>query len=449
MLLKRNLTWREMLFISMMLFGLFFGAGNLIFPVFLGQQAGHHVGLAIFGLLLTGIGLPLLGVTAIGLTRSEGVFDLANKVNRPFAYLFTILLYLTVGPFFVLPRLATTSFQIGIAPFVPQPHQGLALAGFSILFFAAAWWLARNPGKLMTYIGKWLTPLFLILLGILLLASFIKPMGSLNIAAQGTYALHPILTGFKEGYNTLDALASLAFGIVVIDSMRALGVTEPGQIVKDIIKAGTISVSLMGIIYALLALMGTMSLGHFTTAANGGITLAQVASYYFGTLGNLLLALIVIIACLKTAIGRISAFGDSLHEMFPRLSYAGLIAGASLLPCLFANVGLTKLIAYSTPVLMFIYPLAIVLIVLAVLTPILGDSHWVFGLAMLFTLIPAIFSALAALPDNLQRATWCQAILSINNYLPLAAQGFGWVVPALIGTACGWLVSRLASRNVR
>nr|WP_191979301.1 branched-chain amino acid transport system II carrier protein [Levilactobacillus koreensis] len=439
--MKTRLNWREMLFIGMMLFGLFFGAGNLIFPVFLGQQAGHHVGAAIIGLLLTGIGLPLLGVAGIGLTRSEGVFDLANKVNRPFAYVFTILLYLTVGPFFAVPRLATTSFQIGLAPFVPQSHQALTLALFSVLFFAVSWWLARNPGKLMTYIGKWLTPLFLILLGLLMLAAFIKPMGGFATTAHGAYASSPLLRGFTEGYNTLDALASLAFGIVVIDSIRALGVTDPGQIAKDIIKAGTISVLLMGLIYTLLALMGTMSLGQFNLAENGGITLAQIANYYFGAFGNALLALIVIIACLKTSIGLISAFGDTLHEMFPKLSYTTLTIFASVVPCLIANVGLTKMITYSTPILMFLYPLAIVLIILAVLSPLLGTSRWLWGLSILFTIIPAIFSGVAALPLALQQAGWIQGILALNGQLPLASLGFSWVVPALIGVVLGKVVA--------
>ncbi|WP_404820148.1 branched-chain amino acid transport system II carrier protein [Levilactobacillus enshiensis] len=430
-----------MLFIGMMLFGLFFGAGNLIFPVFLGQQAGHHVGAAIVGLLITGIGLPLLGVAGIGLTRSEGVFALANKVNRPFAYMFTILLYLTVGPFFAVPRLATTSFQIGLAPFVPQAHQALVLALFSVLFFAVSWWLARNPGKLMTYIGKWLTPLFLLLLGLLMLAAFINPMGGFATTAHGAYASSPLLRGFTEGYNTLDALASLAFGIVVIDSIRDLGVTDPGQIAKDIIKAGTISVLLMGLIYTLLALMGTMSLGKVGLAANGGITLAQIASYYFGPLGNALLALIVIIACLKTSIGLISAFGDTLHAMFPKMSYSVLIIFASVVPCLIANVGLTKMITYSTPILMFLYPLAIVLITLAVLSPLLGTSRWLWGLSMLFTFIPAIFSGIAALPQSLQHAGWIQGILTLNDQLPLASLGFSWVIPALIGVILGKIVA--------
>ena len=426
-----------------MLFGLFFGAGNLIFPIYLGQQAGGHVWLAILGLLITGIGLPLLGVTGMGLTRSEGVFDLATKVNRPFAYGFTLLLYLTLGPFFAIPRLATTSFQIGVVPFISKGIQTPTLAIFSVIFFFIAWLLARHPGKLMTYIGKWLTPLFLILLAIIMGAALLHPLGPLSGASHGTYTTNPILSGFTEGYNTMDALAALAFGIVVIDSIRALGVTDPRQIAQDTIKAGTFSMLLMGIIYTLLALIGTMSLGRFAPAANGGIPLAQIAHYYFGSWGNGLLALLVIIACLKTAIGLISAFGDTIHDLFPRIPYNVLTGLAALLPCLFANVGLTRMIAYSTPVLMFLYPLAIALIILAVLSPLLGTSRWLFGLTILFTFFPAVGSAASALPNSWQHAAGWQFILSANAHLPLAQNGFSWVVPAIIGALLGWGIARI------
>lgn len=421
-----------------MLFGLFFGAGNLIFPIYLGQQAGSHVGMAIIGLLLTGIGLPLLGVTGMGLTRSDGVFDLASRVNRPFAYGFTVLLYLTLGPFFALPRLATTSFQIGVTPFLPAHSQTPALAGFSVGFFVIAWLLAQHPGKLMTYIGKWLTPLFLLLLAIIIGAALIHPLGPLSGPALGNYAKQPLLSGFTEGYNTMDALAALAFGIVVIDSIRDLGVTDPGQIAQDTIKAGTISILLMGLIYTLLAVIGTMSLGHFRPGANGGITLAQIAHYYFGAGGNALLALIVIIACLKTAIGLISAFGEALHKLFPRIPYTALTIFAAVLPCLFANIGLTQLIAYSMPVLLFLYPLAIALIGLAVLSPLIGTGRPLYATTILFTLLPAIGAAATGLPTAWQQTSWCQTILALNQHLPLASGGFGWVIPAVSGMVIGW-----------
>lgn len=440
--MNNRLSGRNLLFIGTMLFGLFFGAGNLIFPIFLGQQAGQHVGAAIIGLLITGIGLPLLGVIGMGLTRSQGVFDLATNVSRSYAYVFTVLLYFTLGPLFAMPRLATTAFQIGLAPFLTTKLQPVVLLGFSVAFFVVTWLLARNPGKIMTYVGKWLTPIFLLLLGALMLVAIIKPLGSLSVAASGAYVSHPVLTGFTEGYNTMDALASLAFGIVVIDAIRDLGVRDPGQIATDTIKAGLISMSLMAVIYGLLAIMGTMSLGRFAPAANGGITLAQIADAYFGRFGNVLLALIVIIACLKTAIGLTSAFGDTLHGMFPKISYHWLITIACLIPAILANVGLTEMITYSTPVLMFLYPLAIVLIILAVLAPWLGMSRWLYGMTTVWTMIPAILASINAMPSAWVQASWLQALLHLNAWLPLANLGLGWSVPALLGFGLGWLISR-------
>ncbi|WP_048000038.1 branched-chain amino acid transport system II carrier protein [Lactiplantibacillus herbarum] len=444
--MQTRLSGKNLLFIGTMLFGLFFGAGNLIFPIFLGQQAGRNVGSAIIGLLITGIGLPLLGVIGMGLTRSQGVFDLAAKVNRTYAYIFTVLLYFTLGPLFAMPRLATTAFQIGLAPFITNKQQPLVLLIFSILFFGLTWFLARNPGKIMTYVGKWLTPLFLILLGALLLVAMIKPLGSLNVTATGAYAAHPVLTGFTEGYNTMDALASLAFGIVVIDAIRNLGITDPTQIATGTIKAGVISMSLMAVIYALLAIAGTMSLGRFAPATNGGITLAQIANAYFGWFGNILLALIVIIACLKTAIGLTSAFGDTLHGLFPKISYQWLIVLACLIPAILANVGLTEKITYSTPVLMFLYPLAIVLILLAVLSPWLGTSRWLYGMTTAWTLIPAILAGVAAMPSAWTHATIFQSLLHLNTALPLASLGLGWSAPALIGFVLGWVISRFTAK---
>ncbi|HIY91656.1 branched-chain amino acid transport system II carrier protein [Companilactobacillus sp. HBUAS56275] len=445
--MKTKLTWRNLFFIGSMLFGLFFGAGNLIFPVFLGQQAGSNVGWAIIGLLITGVGLPLLGVASMGITASNSVFDLAGKVNRPFAYIFTILLYITMGPLFAIPRLATISFQLGIAPFVDKDHQSLVLLIFSAIFFGVTWLLARKPSKLMTYVGKWLTPIFLVLLGILIVTAFVKPMGNLHAIPQNEYAVSPVLTGFTEGYNTMDALASLAFGVVVIDTIKSLGITHPGQIAKDTIKSGLISVVIMGVIYGFLALIGTMSVAKLPLASNGGVTLAQVFNYYFGSFGSLLLALIAIIACLKTSIGLTTAFGETAEEMFPKFKYQITLIVVGVISFLIANIGLTRLINYSTPVLMFLYPLAIVLIIVAVLTPLIGESRWIFGMTTLFTIIPSLFAGVDALPETLKNVSFIQTVLHWNSYLPLASLGLGWVIPALVGLIIGFIVNKYQEKN--
>ncbi|PIO83516.1 branched-chain amino acid transport system II carrier protein [Loigolactobacillus backii] len=447
--MMKRLNRQQSLYVGSLLFGLFFGAGNLIFPVFLGQHSGQNVWPAILGFLLTGVGLPLLGVVALGLTRSRGSFELANRISRPYAYLFTILLYLTIGPFFALPRLATTSFQIGIVPFTGQ-HQWL-LVIFSLGFFLLAWWFARKPSKLIEIIGKYLNPIFLILLGSLLLIALIKPLGSISqVPALAGYQNHAFFTGFTAGYNTMDALAALAFGVVVTDTIIGLGVTRPTAIARDTVRAGLISMSLMAIIYALLAIMGTMSAGHFKPSANGGIALAQIANYYFGGLGSTLLALIVIIACLKTAIGLISAFGESFHRLFPKVSYLVWISLASSLACLFANVGLTKIIAYSTPVLYFIYPLAVTLMLLGILSPLFHHRQIVYLTTTSFTFLVAIIDGLNVAPASLRQLTVSQTCLNLaQHYLPLFSIGLDWLLPAIIGFLVGLLLSHFWPKQIK
>ena len=159
---SNRLTFSQQFFIATMLFGLFFGAGNLIFPIFLGSQAGRNVWPAIVGLLITGVGIPLLGVAAQGISRSNGLFDLSHKVGRPYAFFFTCALYLTIGPFFAIPRCATTSFTVGLEQILPHDDKSwLYLLLFSLLFFAVTLVLSLRPGKILTYVGKVLTHTFI------------------------------------------------------------------------------------------------------------------------------------------------------------------------------------------------------------------------------------------------------------------------------------------------
>ena len=444
--MKKKLQWREYLYIGSMLFGLFFGAGNLIFPVHMGQEAGSAILTANLGFLVTGIGLPFLGVIAIGISKSEGVFDLAKRVSKRYAIIFTILLFLVIGPFFALPRLATTSFEIGLAPFIDPAIHPAFLALFSVLFFLTTWFFSRKPSKILDYVGKFLNPLFLVLLGILLLLGFLHPLGNISdMAVQPNYQSNTFITGFTQGYNTLDALAALAFGIVIVTTIRNMGVTEPSEIAKDTIKSGFISILLMGIIYTLLSLLGAMSLGEFPLSENGGIALAQIAKYYLGTFGSILLAVIVIVACLKTGIGLITACAETFVKLFPSRSYGFYVAVASISPCVFANIGLTKIIQFSTPVLMFIYPLAMTLILLVLLGPLFKHRPHVYKMTTYFTLIASTADALHASPDFLKNTFIAKGILNFaTDYLPFFIMGMGWILPAVIGFVIGiiWSILR-------
>ncbi|EMF0165906.1 branched-chain amino acid transport system II carrier protein [Enterococcus hirae] len=441
--MTKKLTFKESMFIGSMLFGLFFGAGNLIFPVHMGQESGSAVFWANLGFLVTGIGLPFLGVIAIGVSKTSGVYELAERIGKKYALVFTVLLYLVIGPFFALPRLATTSFEIGLAPFIQAKQQHVFLVIFSILFFFTAWWLSRRPTKILDYVGKFLNPTFLILLGILLVLAFIHPLGAIDQATvQPSYQEHAFFTGFTQGYNTLDALAALAFGILIVTTIRNMGVTKPSEIAKDTIKSGAISIVLMGIIYTLLAYVGTMSLGGFALSSNGGIALAQIADHYLGTYGSILLALIVILACLKTGIGLITAFAETFTDLFPKRNYIVFVTLASALACLVATVGLTNIIQISLPVLMFIYPLAMTLILLVLVGPLFKQRPAVYRMTTYFTLIASILDGLNACPDGIKQTSFVKTLLDFaTNYLPFFKLGMGWIVPALIGLVIGLIWS--------
>ncbi|TDM02238.1 branched-chain amino acid transport system II carrier protein [Macrococcus carouselicus] len=443
--MKSKLTFKENLFIGSMLFGLFFGAGNLIFPIHLGQTAGSNVFTANLGFLITAIGLPFLGIIAIGISKTNGLFDIANRVNRSYAYIFTILLYLVIGPFFALPRLATTSFEIAFASSLPKESIGFYLALFSVVFFLTAWFFARRPSKILDYIGKFLNPVFLVLLGLLILLAMIRPMGDVSGAAVSPhYQDSVLLKGFVDGYNTLDALASLAFGIIIVTTIKKLGITDPKVIAKETIKSGLISVVLMGLIYTLLAYMGAMSLGKFEVSDNGGIALAQIANFYLGKYGIILLSLIIIVACLKTAIGLITAFSETFVELFPSQKYIMFATVVSIAAFIIANVGLTQIIAYSVPVLMFLYPLAIVLILLTLFSGLYQDSNIIYQTTIYFTLVAALVDGIKASPEFLVNTGFAQGLIALGEkYLPFFSIGMGWVVPAWVGFIIGFIIYKI------
>lgn len=447
--MKTKLTIKENIFIGSMLFGLFFGAGNLIFPLHLGQLAGSNVFTANLGFLITAIGLPFLGIVAFGISKTSGIFEISSRVSVIYAYIFTIALYLVIGPFFALPRLATTSFEIAFSPFISSSSSTLYLSIFSILFFAIAWFFARKPSKILDYIGKFLNPIFLVLLGIVILLAFINPMGGISeVPIDPKYAKSSLLSGFIDGYNTLDALASLAFGVIIVSTIKKLGITSPNGIAKETIKSGTISIVLMGVIYSLLAFMGTMSLGHFKISENGGIALAQIAQYYLGNYGIVILGLIIIIACLKTAIGLITAFSETFVDLFPKQNYLVLATVVSIMSCVFANVGLTKIITYSTPVLMFLYPLAITLILLTLFSPLFNHSRTIYRFTTYFTMIASFVDGVQASPEAFLNTKFAQVVISFGEkWLPFFDIGMGWLLPSILGFIIGLIVYKLTKNQ--
>lgn len=440
--MKTTLTYGETLSITSMLFGLFFGAGNLIFPAFMGQEAGSNVWYALIGFLITGVGMPMLAVAALGITGSSGLLNLSQRVGRRFGLLFTCALYLTIGPFFASPRCVTVPFEIGAKALLPSGvNEQLALLLFSLLFVTAALWFSLRPGKILVWTGKILTPLFLVVLGILLAAALTDPAAA-SIASfppAPAYANTPILQGFLDGYNTMDTLAGLAFGIIVVDVIRKLGIEESGAVAKNTVKAGIFSCLLMGMIYVLVAMAGADSRGYAALSGNGGAVLASISSYYFSGAGAALLAFIVLLACLKTVIGLITSCSEAFVKMFPgKFSYNQLAVTFAVVTFLIANIGLSAIIQFSIPVLMMLYPIAILLTLTSLIGHLCGLDRLLIRSIMTAVVLSSVFDFLKALPP-----VWLTAIgldgfiLQLTGFLPFFAQGFGWICPSLLGLAVG------------
>ena len=442
--MEKRLHYKQRLLVAGTLFGMFFGAGNLIFPVHLGQLAGWNVIPAMVGFIITAVGIPILGVAAIGNTHSDGLQALSSKVGKGYGYVFTCLLYLTIGPFFAIPRCATTSFTTGVQPMLGSIPEGAALLVFSLIFFALVLFFSLRPAGITVWIGKIINPLFLIFLAVLVISALCAPGAPISVVEpDGAYHDGALFSGFIEGYGTMDAIAGLAFGIVVIDIIRSMGVTNDADVAKDVLRSGVLTGILMAVIYVATILMGAQSRGLFDISANGGIALAQISGHYLGSAGSIILALTITLACLKTSIGLVTSCADAFSRMFPRLfSYKVWAVIFSVFSFGVSNFGLSKLIEYSLPVLMFLYPLAITLILLALCGKLFDHHRAVYVSVTAFTAVAALFDLFKTLPAVLQVGPVEGAVAFAGRFLPFFSLNLGWVVPALLGLALGLVLRR-------
>ncbi len=451
--LKKNLTKKEYVYVASMLFGLFFGAGNLIFPVHMGQEAGSNFLPATLGFIVTGVGLPLLGVAALGISKTDGLFELSGKVNKFFSYFFTCALYLSIGPFFAIPRCATTSFTVGIEHILPEgANTSLILLIFSFIFFLAALLFSLYPSKILTWVGKILNPFFLLFLSVLVVVTLLNPSASVSeVVPDPAYSTSPFFKGFLEGYNTMDALASLAFGIIVVNVIKGLGVENPSDCAKNTVFSGIFSCLLMALIYFATALVGVQSRGLFNVSDNGGIALAQIAEHYLGYSGFYILAITVTLACLKTSVGLITSCSETFSKIFKKgPSYHAWVFIFTLCSFLISNVGLTRIISISIPVLMFLYPYTITLSLLALCGSLFNNNRIVYNTVIGFTTIGCIYDFLHSLPSSVQEINGVKAIINfLGSILPFSSLGLGWVCPALAGAIIGTVIYLVRGKSNR
>ena len=418
----QKLSGKSLLLVSFTLFSMFFGAGNLIFPPHLGAQAGTSLWPAFAGLAVSAVGLPIAGVTAVA--RAGGLDRLAGRVHPVFATVFTILVYLSIGPCLAIPRTASTSFQM-LVPLIGG-GSGLQLP-YSVLFFAAAFLVALRPEKLTNWLGRILCPSLILLIVVLFAGCLAHPLAAYYGAPSAEYAALPTVQGILYGYQTMDTLAGLNFGAVIALNIQALGVTEPREVERGTIRAGFLAAGLFAVVYAMLTHIGGIAGAAFPGCETGAETLTLLANALFGRVGQVLLAAIFIIACFNTCVGLISGVSEYFHQLWPKVPYTGWAAFFALTSMLLSNIGLASILELSVPILNAIYPAAIVLIFLSFLPGRFQRCSvysWAIGLA-------ALQSIPAALPLG--------PVAALANNLPLGALGFGWLLPAAVGMGIGFL----------
>ena len=435
-----SLSFRQFISLAFFLFSMFLGAGNIIFAPPLGQAAGTSLWVAMGGCLITGVGLVLLAIMALSIAGGS-IESLAGRVSPGFAKFFSVLLFLTLGPIYVVPRTAAVVYEVSVLPFVPQDlpfASGWVLFAFSALFILLTIYLSLEPKKLVARMGDVLTPIFIVLLVVIVAKSLITPIGPWA-APSGPYVEHAFGKGFTIGYYTMDVLAAFVFGKIFLDAARNAGV-HSSQMATLFVRAGAFAVLALAAVQLSLASMGASSVSVLGVSTNGGQALTQMVKLLLGNLGVGMLACVIMMTGITTAIACLAAVAEYFSRICPQLSYKGWVWAFGALSLLITNFGLTTILKFASPVLLFLYPIAISLIALVFLNKWFGGQRSVYVGTVIGAAIMGLFDGLKDI--NLLPQAIADALA---QYLPLYASGMGWIVLALAGGVLGWLAGKLAS----
>lgn len=434
---------------ALTLFSMFFGAGNLIFPPILGQLAGEHFTPAILGFLLGGIGLPVLTVITMAMTGSD-VRSLGARCGKSFNIAFCVVAYLAVGAMYAIPRTGAVSYSAVVDPVLQPVGDANALvahAGFNALFFALALLLALHPEGIVNALGKVLTP---ILLGLLVLMVTLvlwhfgnTPAGT----ALAPYDHKPLTAGFLEGYLTMDSIAALAFGILVVSALRP---QAEHSVLKSATAVSLIAGGLLAAIYLGLGLIGLHFHGTTYDGFNdgfndGAVLLAHSAHEVLGPWGQLIFGLTVLLACMTTAVGLLAATSEFFHRLMPGIAYRSWLVTFTVVSFFIASLGLSTMLSVAAPLIAFIYPIAITLVIATLSGRIINSSVrgsqdptlWSFRFAAWTTALCSALATAQALGVPGASVDW----------LPFAQEQLAWVVPALLAYVLGLMLDGVRYRK--
>lgn len=432
----------QLITIGLMLLAMFLGAGNIIFAPMLGQLAGTNTWIAMAGFLITGVGFVLLAI--IALAKAGGTVErLAGRVHPKFGMYFSIALFLTLGPIYVIPRTTSVVYEIGIIPVVSNAStSNLLLFIFSFLFILLTVLLSLNPGKFVDRLGKVLTPIFATLLAIFVLMSILRPMGVIG-SPKEPYIEGAFFKGFVEGYYTMDVLAAFVFGGIFIKSIEALGVKGQRATSRVFIKAGIITVIGLALLQLSMAWIGASSVDSIGLSDNGGQVLANSATHLFGNGGIFILGTVILITGVTTNIACLASVAEYFERIYPKVSYKQWLYVLAAVSLVITNFGLNKILELSSPILLLLYPIAITLIILTF------TNNWFKGYQAVY--VGAIVgSGIVAVLDALKEAPALTELLNnLFGFIPLFENGAGWIVTGILGAIIGLVYAKMNGQHGR
>lgn len=435
--MAHRLSSRDIIALGFMTFALFVGAGNIIFPPMVGLQAGEQVWTAALGFLVTGVGLPVLTVIALAKVGG-GIEALSTPIGKTAGLVLAVVAYLSVGPLFATPRTATVSYKVGIAPLFGGESDMLLLI-YSIVYFILVIGISLYPGKLLDSVGHILAPVKMLALAILGVAAVLWPAGA-SIPPTAEYMDMAFSNGFINGYLTMDTLGAMVFGIVIVNAARSRGIENSSLLTRYTMWAGLIAGVLLTLVYLSLFKLGENSGSIIPNPADGADILHTYVQYTFGDYGSFFLAILIFVACMVTAVGLTCACAEFFSRYVP-ISYRNLVLLLGVFSMVVSNLGLSKLIAFSLPVLVSIYPPCIVLILMSFTLRWWRNPTVVIAPTMLTSFVVGLIGAVKA-SDNLKAyiPDWMTSI-------PLYKQDLMWLLPSIIVLVIAAVCDRLLTTS--
>ncbi|MBF6978858.1 branched-chain amino acid transport system II carrier protein [Aerococcaceae bacterium zg-BR22] len=416
------LTKRQFFAVALLAFGIFFGAGNLIFPPSIAQLAGSNVWPAWLGFLITTVLLPVLGIVTV--IKTNGLLNLGKKVDTVFAYIITIGILIAIGPGLAIPRTGSTSFAMAIQPYLGNTNTMVPQILYTTLFFSFVAMVSWSPNKIVERIGKITTPGLLLAIAVMFIITiFGQPTELLKPTPQ--YQTAPLITGFLTGYNTLDTLAALNYGLLIATVLRSYQLSDE-KIMATATKAGFTAGIILALVYFSLIIIGQAGANHVPLGSNGAAILLAASNKTMGVFGSLILGLIFLLACFNTCVGLVTSISQFFSQIIPGIRYHQFIIIFTIWSLVLANVGLDGILSYSVPILLLLYPIAITLVILSLTEHRLHHTQLTYKVVAYTVTFISVISALKSI--NLSIPFISQMV----HALPFTAEGLNWVVPVII-----------------